>query len=171
MIETWRSVKQFPECEVSDLGRVRSRPRTAIEKGRWAATVAKNYTGRILKDWASGSGYRMVSLGKGHDRKIYVHRLVADAFLAEDSGRVQINHKNGDKADNRLENLERVTQSENMRHSTHVLQKKGGQFVGKLTAEQVHSIRVLRQTDGLYMYQLAAMFGVSTTTVCRALQG
>jgi len=77
-------------------------------------------SGKIRKCTRSGRGYRKVSLS-GHDhkkRQILVHRLVAEAFIGQPKdGRSQVNHKNLDKSDNRLENLEWVTPEENMRHA------------------------------------------------------
>lgn len=64
-------------------------------------------------------GYSRVDLysddGKPHTKK--VHRLVAEAFLDCDPDRDQINHKNGIKTDNRVENIEWCTRSENTRHA------------------------------------------------------
>lgn len=99
----WKTVEGYETYEVSDTGNV------------------KNVrTGKILGRRLDKNGYLNVYLysnGKGTNKK--VHRLVADAFLARDSNRDQINHKNGIKDDNRVGNLEWCTRSENTRHAYH----------------------------------------------------
>lgn len=60
-------------------------------------------------------------------QKLYVHRLVAQAFIPGDAS-LEINHKDGDKTNNRANNLEWVTRSQNQIHSTHILGKRSGQF-------------------------------------------
>lgn len=74
-----------------------------------------------LKPSKVGAGYHRVGLyylGKTHNR--YVHRIVAEAFIGPSNGR-EINHKNGDKTDNRVENLEWVTRSQNNQHKHYEL--------------------------------------------------
>ena len=94
--ETWRPVLGLEDrYEVSDLGRVRTKP-------------------RVLKAWTlPNGGHQAITIG---GRRTYVHRLVAEAFLPEDTQRPWVNHKNGDPKDNRLGNLERCTPGENISH-------------------------------------------------------
>lgn len=102
-MEEWRLIKNFSFYEISDKGKVRSK---YCRKGKEI----------ILKQATKSNGYKQVTLVKGDKRKsALVHRLVAEAFLG--SSDLQVNHKNLNKGDNRLNNLEYVTPSENAYHS------------------------------------------------------
>ena len=84
--------------------------------------VKNSHTGRILTSQLHFRGYRVIWLSyKGEVKMKFVHRLVATAFVPGWRKGLQVNHKNGVKTDNRAENLEWVTASENHRHSRDVL--------------------------------------------------
>lgn len=103
--EEWRPVKGYEGLyEASNYGRIRSLPRATT-------------SGRVLKPHTNGrNGYVYVCLSKENVRKtLRVHRLIAEAFWGT-SG-LQVNHKDGCKTNNRLDNLEYCTQSENMKHA------------------------------------------------------
>lgn len=70
-----------------------------------------------LKSWDNGSGYEVVSINvNGKFKKKYVHRIVAETFLKNSKG-LEVNHKDGDKKNNCLKNLEWVTHSQNEKHA------------------------------------------------------
>lgn len=76
--------------------------------------VRNNSTGRILKPFTTWNGYLRVCLhGKCHR----VHRLVAEAFLKNEQGYTQINHKDGNKQNNRCDNLEWCSSGQNIQHA------------------------------------------------------
>lgn len=110
-----------PEYYITDSGEVYSRKNK------------KNPLGRIkkMKNRIHSSGYLQVRFGKNGTNK-YIHRLVAEAFIPNYDNKPEVNHKNGIKTDNKVENLEWVTRSENLKHSYRILNKahpKG--FLGK----------------------------------------
>lgn len=119
--EIWKDIPGYEgSYQVSNLGRVKSLSRaiTQLQKGR---TVSHKLKGKILKTFCTGCGYDMVNLGSSRGRSKLVHRLVAEAFLSNPENKLQVNHINGDKQDNKAENLEWASPSENMHHSVHIL--------------------------------------------------
>ncbi len=126
MNETWAPIIGFPRYEVSDAGRVRSRDHELVRRSRWGFEVTFKRQGQILKPLPGPCGYQQVQLGAGGTNRKYVHRLVATAFCG--SGGAEVNHLNGNKADNRSDNLAWCSHMENQRHAVRVLGHKGGQF-------------------------------------------
>lgn len=97
-----------------------------------------NRKGKKLKPAIDKDGYLRITLTNNGKRKSYhVHRLVARAFLDNYDNKLQVNHINGIKNDNRIENLEMVTLQQNIKHSIETGLKpklkrdKHGRFVGK----------------------------------------
>lgn len=101
-VEDWRPIPGFEGLyEASDQGRLRN-----------------IRTGRVLKPGPHRRGYAAYCLRRdGQNVYRTGHRCVTEAFWGIRSDDLQTNHKNGTKTDNRLDNLERVTAKENMRHA------------------------------------------------------
>lgn len=113
MQEIWKDIKGYEGLyQVSNLGRIKSLPRDTNNQYK---------NGLIMKPH-NYLGYLKIQLRKNGNYKWFcVHRLVAMAFLKNYNSKLQVNHKNGNKDDNNLENLEMVTASENQLHSYRVL--------------------------------------------------
>lgn len=168
MNEKWRDVVGYEGIyQVSDLGRVRS-----------ARTTTNTSFGRLLKPYIGRAGYPRVTLRRENVPKLcFVHTLVAHAFLGPQPEGIQVNHKNGDKACSRADNLEYVTQSENMIHAYRVLGAPRSSLRGsdrsdaKLNESAVLQIRQLFATGKYLHKELAQRFGVHSTTISNVLTG
>lgn len=153
--EIWKPVVGHEEWySVSNLGRVR-----------------RNATGRILNPSANNYGYKRITIH--YNRQIIttvaVHVIVAIAFIGQRPKDKEINHKNGIKTDNRAENLEWVTSSENRQHAMRVLgidyacpgERHGN---AKLTNIAVIDIRS-QHAKGITPQRLASQYHVTDRTI------
>lgn len=124
--------------------------------------VINKHTGKTLKPQPNDKGYGRVHIG----RKFYfVHRLVAELYVPNPDGKPQVNHINGDKTDNRADNLEWVTNKENRQHAVKGRLHLQGEDCPwhKLTESDVIYIR--ENPQGLMQKELASMFHVTQGTI------
>jgi hypothetical protein len=101
----WLPCTEAPEYLISDTG------------------LIKNKTGRILRGIAYPNGYRGVKFSRGGKTHL-IHRLVLSAFVRPAEGKEDANHKNGIRSDNRVENLEWATHSNNIKHAHRMSTRK-----------------------------------------------
>ena len=81
-----------------------------------------NKQGKIMKPSINHNGYLIVNFYHNHIRKGFgIHTLVAKTFIKNEDGKNQVNHKDGNKQNNNIENLEWVTSKENKQHSINIL--------------------------------------------------
>lgn len=165
MEEIWKQIDDgYEQYQISTFGRVKS---------------LKRKSEKILSLDKDRNGYMNVKLSKdGVIRKFKVHRLVALAFIANPDNLPEVNHKDGNKANNCIDNLEWTTRSQNMRHAydtglKEVSEESGGVSYGehngrhKLTQQYVDIIRELYiPNDPQYGGRaLARKYGIGKTTI------
>ena len=115
VIEIWKDVSGYEGLyQVSNLGKVRSLPLVKT----FSDGSVHYLRGVILKQSNTTTGYKKVELSKnGFKKSIKVHRLVAQAFLVNTYNKPHINNKDGNPINNVVDNLEWVTQKENVQHA------------------------------------------------------
>lgn len=140
--------------KISNLGNVKS---------IFTKTIKKEI---ILKQAPDKDGYLKICLSKNNIKKNFiVHRLVASSFIPAIKGKCQVNHINGIKTDNRVENLEWCTVTENNQHAFRTglnISPKGIEhYQGKLTNSDILEIRTRKFTTSFF----AEKYGISTGTI------
>ena len=149
--EEWRRVAGFPRYLVSSCGRI------------------KNVEGKLLKH-ATQFGYARVAVwANGLVSHKSLARLVAEAFIGPCPPNLQVNHMDCNKKNNRADNLEYVTQHQNIRHAI----ANGRWIFGKRNGNVKLNWSVVRRMRHLYpkvsSEKLGKMFGVSSQHVLRVV--
>lgn len=110
-IEVWKNIAGYEGLYmVSNLGRVKS-----LEFRNGACVKSRE---RIMTPTDNGNGYKIVGLRRGnHKANHYVHRLVAEAFIPNPKAMNVVNHIDFDKGNNKADNLEWCSQTDNVMHS------------------------------------------------------
>lgn len=118
--EIWKAIEGYEGIyEVSNLGRVRSLDRTIYIRNRWGDVQPRCYKGRILKQSLDSKGYPVVHLQvEGVGKIARVHQMVVIAFVSGWFDGAVVNHKDEDKTNNHVSNLEWVTFADNLNYGT-----------------------------------------------------
>ncbi len=159
-----------PLYEVSRCGSVK---RVAIDSIRRGDSAWRRFGEVILSPQTMKTGYIAVMMPKnGNKTMMYVHRLVATTFIKNPENKEQVNHKDGNKRNNCVKNLEWVTRQENMNHAVGLGLHPTGERIGssKLTATEVIKIRSLAANGLLTNSEIGEMFGVARLTVSDAVR-
>lgn len=170
MEEIWKDIKDYVGVyQVSNFGRVKSLPRIR-NHGKYGQHLVKE---KILNPYVGKLGYcsctmRLSGIRKTHHEK--VHRLVALHFIPNPLNLSEINHINGDKTNNHVDNLEWCTRSHNLKHAYKIGLRENKIGVNacnvKLTESQVLEIR----NSNLRRIELAQKYNVSKSTIDYIIQ-
>lgn len=183
MEETWKPVKGYEGLyEVSSMGRVKRVARMIdYSNKRFSKDTQMSIREKILSPVKIGSSkekYFAVNLrNKSGERKLRkVHRLVAEAFIPNPGGLPQIDHKDGNKNNNSVSNLEWVTCEENYRRALNMglaCSKGSRNGNAKLTDEQVTEIRKthIRESRSFGAMALSRKYGVHRSTIEKIVNG
>lgn len=156
-MEEFKEIPNFPGYSVSKDGRI-------INSRKWELCISSN------------KGYRQARLKRadGQFKNVLLHRVVVETFLGPIPAGHWVNHKNGDKSDNRLENLEIGTPKFNHEHARDVLKRKWSQGENHTRAAMTHltieAIRALAKL-GWTQAHLAEVFLVSQPTIQHIVSG
>lgn len=151
-MEIWKNIKGFEGIyQASNLGNIRSLDHV-VDFGNRKRTAK----GKLLNFNLHKSAYLYVHVGK----KRTVHRLVAETFIPNPEKKPFVNHKNGNRSDNRVVNLEWCTEQENCIHGLTITKRKVPKHY-KLTEEQVQQIKHSNKCKKLLCHD----FNISLSTV------
>ena len=158
MIETWKRINET-DYEVSSFGLVRH-----IKNGIKKINIHKN-------------GYASVSIwSKGKEKRLLVHRLVAMSFIGEIKD-LEVNHKDFNKLNNSVDNLEIVTSAQNIKHAKDGKRFKGNKLISgeknpsaKLTIEEVLIIRKMKSNGSKYA-EILSKFNIKKSQLTNIVYG
>ena len=159
--EKWKDIKGYEDLyQISNLGRVKSKEKY-LKAGIKNSSQVKRKE-KIFKIQKNKCGYNYVLLTKNYNRKHKtVHRLVAEAFIPNPENKPQVNHIDGDKNNNRVDNLEWCTASENEIHAYKYLNKpKKNGSKGKFGKDNAKS-KIVLQIDKNTNKILNKYYGIS----------
>lgn len=164
-MEEWRNIKSFKNYQVSSHGNVKRKQSQTIHKDGKITTHKE----RLLKQQKNHKGYKVITISSsGNKKTLLVHRLVMSAFNPIKKY-MEVNHLDGIKDNNNIENLEWSTPSQNQKHAYNIglkFAKKGEKNgMSKLTWIKVNEIRRLYKTGNYKRYELADKYKVSLSCV------
>lgn len=162
--EIWIDIQGYEGLyQISNIGRVKSLER--LSKFNNSVGLKKE---KILKPFKDSKGYYRIKLSKNAiESTKKIHRLVAFAFLDNLENKPEVNHINGIKDDNRFDNLEWVTSSENTIHALNnnlkISQKGSEHGNSKLNEEKVLEIKKIGRSKSLK--EIAQIYGVDKSLI------
>lgn len=159
-VEVWKDVLGYEGIyQVSNEGRVKSLPRrvNTYQGGR----VTKK---RFMAAKDNGKGYKYVDLSnEGIVTRNYIHRLVAYSFIPNPENKPEVNHIDGDKANNSVENLEWATRRDNIEHSYDTGLRTAS--ISEINIVELEMIRDLLRTKKYSLSEIRDVFKISKTMI------
>ena len=153
----WRKIPNWEEYEVDETGKVRN-----------------TLTGNTIVGDTNNAGYQRICCYRNkHKQRFFRHRLVAELFIDNPNNLPEVNHIDGDKTNNRMENLEWVTASENQLHAIYILGKKSPpEHLKRMSEGNRKRIRCL-ETGIVYSSLRSAEqdTGIFSTSISKCLSG
>lgn len=173
MQEIWKDVVGYEDhYQVSSLGNVRSLDRW-ITYQRLGKAQTRLWKGQPLSQKLNDYGYKSVHLRKGSEDKEEwptVHILVAKAFIENIQDKATVNHKDGDKVNNNVENLEWSTHKEQIDHAISIgLVKLRGRTI--YNEEFKQEVKDYFDNNDISIKKLGKLFGISERTAGRISRG
>ena len=156
-METWKDIQDYEGLyQISNFGRVKS----------------LRSKGKFLNPLPSTSGYSKVQLYKnGKSRDSYIHILVATAFLPKSDNKQEVNHKDGNKRNNNVENLEWVTKSENQKHAIETNLRAASPMTGRTGKNNPNSKTILQYNmDGAFVREWTGIAETARAIHCAPSQ-
>lgn len=152
--EIWKDIPEHPKYQISSLGRIKSITRIIP-----CFQYKRVKTEKILKPYLSNTGYKVISLD---NKRFYIHRLVAQAFLPNPENKPEIDHIDTNRTNNSISNLRWVTRSENNRNPISLEKYKIGRTGIKDTAETK-----LKKSLSAFKYAVKCVETGKTYTSCK----
>lgn len=166
MEEIWKDIPSYEGYyQVSNIGNFRSLPRIV----KYKSTGTRNYPGKpLLTETAKDNYQRIVLMKDGKKIRYQAHKLVALAFIPNPENKPFINHIDGNKSNNKVENLEWCTASENMVHAD----KTGLRDMSKHHPSNSKKIKCI-ETGEIFISYLRAVkwLGKTATSISSLVRG
>ena len=175
--EIWKRVIGYEgQYEVSNMGRLRYVAKTVMRfRKDTSRSHAVSIKGKTTNGYFNKKGYLATKLWKDKDKKcVIIHRLVAMAFIPNPNNLPQVNHIDGVKSNNKVQNLEWCDNSHNIKHaySNGLMNRKGErQNTCKIKETDVLEIREFYSKNPNSLLKIyAEKLGITTTSVCRIIK-
>lgn len=168
MKEIWKDIEDYEGLyQISNCGRVKSIDHMREQLHLYGRMVNTNYKGKILKPHNSRGYLRVRLFDRNKSKNISIHRLVAEAFIPNPNNYPQINHKDEDKTNNNVDNLEWCTPAYNANYGTRkkrIIKKQSIPIIqytldGKFVKEYSSIAEAARQT------------GINLGNICSCCRG